>query len=304
MKKVKYIYSTATQQFEPLEISLGKKILRVFGFICATIVTASIVVALAFKYIGSPNEKKMRQELALIQEKQEELQKQINNQAEQLQELEKTDNEVYRTIFEVKPLDKKTRNGNIHIDETLLAKKLAPLDNKALFENVQQQIQLLKNRIQTQATSYDTLKKYISNKQQMLSSIPSIQPVSNKDLTRIASGFGGRIDPIYKFEKFHAGLDFTAPQGTPIYATGNASVDVAEYNTSGYGNNIWLNHSYGYRTHYCHMLKITVHNGQHVKRGQVIGYVGSTGKSTGPHCHYEVEYKGEKIDPIHFFITT
>jgi murein DD-endopeptidase MepM/ murein hydrolase activator NlpD len=301
LKKVKYIYSSTTQQFEPLKIPAWKKALRLFALLSAVLVTSAIVVALAFKYVGSPNEKKMRIELNSLQEKQDLLLNQLNETKNQLAELEKTDNDIYRTIFEAKPIEIKKRNGNLSIDENLLAKKLQPLDNKALFASIELQMKQLKNRIETQATSYDTIKKYIANNQQMLSSIPSIQPISNKDLTRIASGFGGRIDPIYKFEKFHAGLDFTAPQGTPIYATGNATVEIAEYSTTGYGNNIWLNHGYSYRTHYCHMLKLSVSKGQQVKRGQVIGYVGSTGKSTGPHCHYEVERKGEKIDPIHFF---
>jgi murein DD-endopeptidase MepM/ murein hydrolase activator NlpD len=152
-----------------------------------------------------------------------------------------------------------------------------------------------------QDSSYSAIKQWIENKQEMLTSIPSIQPVSNKELDRIASGFGFRIDPIYKIGKFHAGLDFTAPTGTPIYATGNGTIDLAEYNPSGYGNHVWIKHGYGYRTHYGHMVKIKVHNGQQVSRGEVIGWVGSTGKSTGPHCHYEVEKNGEKIDPIHFF---
>jgi murein DD-endopeptidase MepM/ murein hydrolase activator NlpD len=129
----------------------------------------------------------------------------------------------------------------------------------------------------------------------MLASIPSIQPVSNKDLNRIASGFGFRIDPIYKIAKFHAGLDFTAPAGTPIYATGNGVIEIAEYNPTGYGNNIWIKHGFGYRTHYCHMIKLKASQGQSVKRGEIIGWVGSTGKSTGPHCHYEVEKNAEKI---------
>ena len=135
----------------------------------------------------------------------------------------------------------------------------------------------------------------------MLASIPSIQPVSNKQLNRIASGFGFRIDPIYKIGKFHAGLDFSAPAGTPIYATGNGIVDESSYSSSGYGNNVWINHSFGYRTHYAHMIKLNCKTGQKIKRGQVIGWVGSTGKSTGPHLHYEISYKGKKVDPVHFF---
>jgi murein DD-endopeptidase MepM/ murein hydrolase activator NlpD len=141
----------------------------------------------------------------------------------------------------------------------------------------------------------------VKNKQKMLASIPAIQPVSNKDLKRIASGFGYRIDPIYKTVKYHSGLDFAAPAGTPIYATGDGVVEDASMSDVGYGNHVLINHGYGYKTLYGHMLKIKVKDGQTLKRGDVVGWVGSTGKSTGPHCHYEVSKNGEKVDPVYFF---
>ena len=135
----------------------------------------------------------------------------------------------------------------------------------------------------------------------MLASIPAIQPVANKDLKRIASGFGYRIDPVYKTVKFHAGLDFSAPSGTPIYSTGDGVVEEASLSDVGYGNHVVISHGYGYKTLYGHMLRTRVKAGQSVKRGDVVGWVGSTGKSTGPHCHYEVMKNGEKVDPVYFF---
>jgi murein DD-endopeptidase MepM/ murein hydrolase activator NlpD len=149
--------------------------------------------------------------------------------------------------------------------------------------------------------SYDDIDKMIAGKQELLACTPAIQPVSNKDLRRIASGFGERIDPIYKTPKFHAGLDFTAPQGTPIYATANGTVVLAGFTEGGYGNHVVINHGYGYETLYGHMFRVKVHAGEAVKRGDVIGWVGSTGKSTGPHCHYEVHKNGVAVDPIYFF---
>ncbi len=167
--------------------------------------------------------------------------------------------------------------------------------NSEIVEYIEDKIDRLKNEIACQDSSYNTLQRLVENKEKMLASIPSIQPVANKSLKRIASGFGYRIDPIYKITKFHAGLDFTAPQGTPIYATGDGRIASSGYNAGGYGNHIWINHGYGYPTHYAHLVKIKKSS------GEVIGYVGSTGKSTGPHLHYEVERKGSKIDPVHFF---
>jgi murein DD-endopeptidase MepM/ murein hydrolase activator NlpD len=135
----------------------------------------------------------------------------------------------------------------------------------------------------------------------MLASIPAIQPVSNSDLKRIASGFGYRIDPVYKTPRMHAGLDFTAETGTPVYATGDGIVEIAGSQGDGYGNKVLINHGYGYETLYAHNSRVMVRAGEKVKRGQTIALVGNTGKSTGPHCHYEVWKNGTKIDPVNYF---
>lgn len=301
LKKVKYYYSTKTQRFEPLKVPLQKKLLRAFGLLSAVLVAAALIVALAFRYLQSPNEKRMNAQLRFLEEKYSLLKKDLRQSQEALRELEERDNRVYRVIFEAEPLPDSIRSGRIRMNEKELEQRLAPFNNEELVQNLEKSLHALQNRLQTQRQSYDTLQRFIENKQDMLSSIPSIQPVSNRQLERIASGFGARIDPIYKIMKFHAGLDFTAPVGTPIYATGNVTVESADYHESGFGNHIWIRHGYGYRTHYCHMVKMKARPGQSVQRGEVIGWVGNTGKSTGPHCHYEVEKSGEKIDPIHFF---
>ncbi|MGB4845048.1 MAG: M23 family metallopeptidase, partial [Ferruginibacter sp.] len=151
-----------------------------------------------------------------------------------------------------------------------------------------------------QFESYTAIEKLINNQETKMASIPAIQPISNKQLTRIASGFGYRIHPIYGIAKMHNGLDFTAPQGTPIYATGDGVVTTAGVGT-GTGNHVIINHGYGYETEYMHMLRIKTRVGQRVKRGEVIGWVGNTGASTGPHVHYEVHINGTPVDPVYFF---
>ena len=170
-----------------------------------------------------------------------------------------------------------------------------------VVESIDSTIQRLRSRIAVQKKSYDEIVGLINNKEKLLAATPAIQPVSNKDLNRIASGFGYRVDPVYKTVKFHAGLDFAAPQGTPIYATADGNVTEAGQSSGGYGNDVIINHGYGYETLYGHMYKVKARVGQRVKRGEIIGYVGSTGKSTGPHCHYEVHKNGQKLDPIYFF---
>jgi murein DD-endopeptidase MepM/ murein hydrolase activator NlpD len=179
--------------------------------------------------------------------------------------------------------------------------KVESMSNDELVRSVGQAIVNLKNRIAAQKASYTEITNFVNNKERLLAATPAIQPVSNKDLNHIASGFGYRIDPIYKTVKMHAGLDFAASQGTPIYATANGVVKTAGNTGNGYGNHVVIDHGYGYETLYGHMVRVKARPGQHVNRGDLIGYVGSTGKSTGPHCHYEVHKNGQKLDPVYFF---
>jgi len=175
------------------------------------------------------------------------------------------------------------------------------MNNNELTNSIVRSLNNLSARTAYQQKSYTEIGGFIKNKEQLLASTPAIQPVSNKNLNRLASGFGYRVDPVYKTVKFHAGLDFAAPLGTPIYSTADGVVRVAGNLGNGYGNHVVINHGYGYETLYGHMYRIGVKNGHRVKRGEVIGYVGSTGKSTGPHCHYEVHKNGRPLDPVYFF---
>lgn len=180
-------------------------------------------------------------------------------------------------------------------------KTVSGMTDNQLLSSIYYSIKNIKSRVGVQMESYKEIDSLIKNKEQLLAHTPAIQPVSNQDLSRIASGFGYRIDPVYKTVKMHAGLDFAAPQGTPIYATADGRISLAGNAGDGYGNHVIINHGYGYQTLYGHMVKVKGKVGQNVKRGEVIGWVGSTGKSTGPHCHYEVHKNGNKIDPVYFF---
>jgi murein DD-endopeptidase MepM/ murein hydrolase activator NlpD len=213
--------------------------------------------------------------------------------------LEKRDNGVYRAIFEANPIPDSARAKEMELEKEIML--VENMKDRDLVSSISQALNTISSRIKVQKASYNEIDELVKNKQQLLSHTPAIQPVSNKDLTRIASGFGYRIDPIYKTVKFHAGLDFTAPQGTPIYATADGTVTTAGNTGNGYGNHVVINHGYGYETLFGHMVRVKVRVGEVVKRGEVIGWVGSTGKSTGPHCHYEVHKYGQKIDPVYFF---
>ncbi len=299
MKKIKYYYNTNTLRYEKLVVPLRVKLLRILGFLSAVLVTGLIIVSIAFQYVPSPGEQIMRSQVSGMREHYDELNTELEKLKMQMGDLEKRDNQVYRSIFEAAPIPDSARARALASEaEQKLVESMGEDD---LATSIAQSMSTLANRMNYEKKSYDDIDKMIAGKQELLACTPAIQPVSNKDLRRIASGFGERIDPIYKTPKFHAGLDFTAPQGTPIYATANGTVVLAGFTEGGYGNHVVINHGYGYETLYGHMFRVKVHAGEAVKRGDVIGWVGSTGKSTGPHCHYEVHKNGVAVDPIYFF---
>jgi len=299
LKKIKYYYNTHTLRYEKLVVPLRVKLLRVFGFMAAALVTAGIIVWIGFRYIGSPNERILRRQLEDYKDNYSVMNQRIVELQKQMNELEKRDNDVYRAIFEADPIPDSARaKAMAKVKEVNFVERLS---DDQLIEGMMSQLNNLAARASFQEKSFGEIDAMIKDKNKLLAAIPAIQPVSNKELTRIASGFGTRIDPVYKVTKFHAGLDFTAPQGTPIYATADGRVAQAIHGDAGYGNHVIINHGYGYETLYGHMVRIKSRAGEQVKRGEVIGWVGNTGKSTGPHCHYEVHKNGKPIDPIYFF---
>lgn len=300
MKRVrKYYYNTDTHRFEKLEVSWKTRLLRVLGFVSAALVTATITVAIAFQFLDSPKEKQLKEEMYALRQGYNGLQKELDELNKNLVQLEHRDNDIYRAVFEAQPIPDSIRLGKDY--SKLNTNLLAYANTTTLLDNMRKSVENMRHRLKLQASSYDTLQKLVETKERMLGAIPAIQPVSNRTLDRVASGFGYRIDPIYKTPKMHTGIDFTAATGTPVYATGDGAVREAGYDNGGYGNNVVINHGYGYQSLYAHMKKIKVRVGDRVRRGEVIGWIGSTGKSTGPHLHYEVIKNGEKIDPIHFF---
>jgi murein DD-endopeptidase MepM/ murein hydrolase activator NlpD len=299
MKKIKYYYNTHTLRYEKLVTPFRVKLLRVFAFIATAFVTAAIISYFAFQFVGSPNEKLLRRQNDNLQYNIKELDARVKALQQQMEDLEKRDNDVYRSIFEANPIPDSARA--VAIEKQKEIELVEKMPQAQLIRSVYSTIDTLFARARMQQKSYQELLGLLKNKEQLLAATPAIQPVSNQDLNRIASGYGYRIDPIYKTIKMHAGLDFTAPQGTPIYATADGSVKTAGHSDGGYGNYVVIIHGYGYETLYGHMVRIKVRAGQKVKRGEIIGYVGSTGKSTGPHCHYEVHKNGRKLDPVYFF---
>jgi murein DD-endopeptidase MepM/ murein hydrolase activator NlpD len=299
MKKIKYYYNTNTLRYEKLVTPLRVKLLRFFGFIAAALVTAFILVSLAFRFIPSPQAKLAEARYEKMKQNYDVLVTQATMLQEEMASLEKRDNQVYRSIFEANPLPDSARAKLTEKKNEI--QKVAAINDEELGNELAKTLNNISARVTYQFASYNEIEKLIKNQGEKLACIPAIQPVSNRDLDRIASGFGMRIDPVYGTPKMHKGLDFTAPQGTPIYATGNGTIEVAGQTGDGFGNHVVINHGYGYKTLYGHMVRVKVKVGQKVKRGEVIGWVGSTGKSTGPHCHYEVHINGQEVDPVYFF---
>ncbi|MEP7265897.1 MAG: M23 family metallopeptidase, partial [Bacteroidota bacterium] len=299
MPKAKYYFNTNSLRYEKVVVSFRKRALRVLGWLATASVFGSITILLAYSYLDSPKEKQLKRELNQMQLQYEILQQRMNLASNVLSDLAKRDDQVYRVIFEAEPINESVRTagyGGIN-----RYKELEGYNNSELMTTTSRKIDQLSRQLYIQSKSYEEVFDLAKKKNELLASIPGIQPVANKDLTRIASGFGYRIHPIYKTSMMHEGLDFTATIGTEIYATGNGVVEKTEAFGRGYGNNVIINHGFGYKTLYAHMSKFNVRQGQRINRGDLLGYVGNTGSSTGPHLHYEVWKNGTKIDPINFF---
>lgn len=298
-KKVKYFYNTNTLKYEKVELSMGKRILRIIGYLASVAVFATIVMILAYTYIDSPKEKRLKREIENLSLQYEMIQDRMKIMEVVLEDLEERDDNIYRVIFEAEPISDDVRKagyGGIN-----KYKALEGYDYSEIMIDATKKLDQVAKQMYVQSKSYDELLKEVKNKNKLLASIPAIQPISNRNLKAFASGFGYRIHPVYKTSKMHTGMDFTAKIGTPIYATGDGYVSVADGSGRGYGNHVVLSHGYGYQTLYGHMSRIKVRRGQSVKRGEVIGYVGNTGTSTAPHLHYEVRKGGRPINPVNFY---
>ena len=286
-------------RFEKLTTPLRVRLLQVLGYIAASIVTGILIFAITFRYIDSPKEKLLRQQNYDLKQNYKVMEERIKQLQLQMDEIANRDNYVYRSIFESNPIPDSARVKEMEKKKEV--QLVQSMGETELVNSMAAQLNNLSLRMAFQVKSFGAIENMVKNKEKLLAAIPSIQPISNRTLNRVSSGFGYRIDPVYKDRRLHPGLDFTAPIGTPIYAAADGVVKDAGFNTGGYGNRVVVNHGFGYETLYAHMVRIKARVGTRVKRGEVIGYVGSTGKSTGPHLHYEVHKNGTQLDPIYFF---
>lgn len=300
MKKTKYRYNPETLTYEKVSVSWQEKVLKGVLFVGPTILLTTILVLIIGPQMPSKKNNKLEKDNEMLRAELSSIQKEMENIRPVLADIQNRDDNIYRVIFEAEPYPEELRKlgtgGSAsyeNLDQNLPSSELVAKTRKKL--------EVLQKQLYSQSLSFDEVAKMAKEKETMLAALPAIQPVSNKDLTRVASGYGWRTDPIYKTPKMHWGMDFTSPTGTEIYATGNGVVESVEVNNWGYGKEIVVNHGYGYKTRYAHLSAFKVKPGQKVKRGEIIGLVGSTGKSTAPHLHYEVEKNGKKVNPVNYY---
>jgi murein DD-endopeptidase MepM/ murein hydrolase activator NlpD len=299
MAKVRYHFNTKSLRIEKVKVTFRQRMMQFLSVFATGLVFASVVLILAYNFMESPKERILRREIEQYKLQYAILNERLENVQAVVADLQDRDDNIYRVIFESDPIPSSVRKAGF--GGTDRYSRLEGYRNSDLIINTTRKLDVLTSQLVVQSKSFDEVFTLAKRKEELVASMPAIQPVSNKDLRRIGSYFGYRTDPFYKVTKFHEGIDFTAPVGTDIYATGDGTVTSVEFSRSGYGNCIIINHGFGYQTVYAHLSKMNVKKGEKVKRGQVIGFVGNTGKSTSPHLHYEVRKSGRPVDPINYF---
>lgn len=300
-KKVKYYYDTESLAYKKINLSKRKS----FGYVTIFIISSALfgflcfVILLNTPFFETPKDRLQAREIDNMKLQYAIMNKKMHQINEVLEAIEERDNEIYRIYFNASPIPEEQRKAGF--GGVNRYKNLEGFNNSDLVIATARNVDIISKRLAIQSKSLDEIVTLAKGKEKLLAAIPAIQPVKNEDLKQMASGFGYRNDPFTKIRKFHAGMDFSARTGTPVYATGDGIVEKADNSLSGYGNLIVVRHGFGYETYYAHLSKYKVRAGQIVKRGDIIGYVGSTGRSEAPHLHYEVHKNGEVVNPINFY---
>ena len=299
MAKVKYYYDSETLSYRKIQLRKRDKVSKTAVFLLASTLIGGLMVLIMYQFVESPKQKVLNRELQNMKLHYELLDKKMKQARNVLEGIQQRDNDIYRVYFEANPIpDEQRKAGFGGVNRY---KSLEGFNNSEMIQDATRNIDILSKQLYVQSKSLDEIIELASDKEKLLAAVPAIQPVSKEDLTRMASGYGWRLDPFTKARKMHTGMDFTSPRGTPIYATGTGKVIRVDNRSTGYGKHIRIDHGFGYVTLYAHLSKYNVKRGKKVKRGDVIGYVGSTGRSQAPHLHYEVRYNKRKINPINFY---
>ena len=301
MSKTKYYFDSDNLEFVPIKNTLGNRMYRLSLFLISSVIFGAFITVILFNtdFVNTPKEIVQEREIDNYELQLKVLNKKLEQVESTLANIEKRDNNLYRAYFEASPIPEDQRKagfGGINRYDYLEG-----FESSDLIVNTTERLDILTKEIVIQSKSLDEIELLAKNKESLLSSIPSIQPVNSTALRRMASGYGYRIDPFTKARRMHFGMDFSAPRGTEIYATGDGTVTRADSRAAGFGKHVRIDHGFGYVTIYAHLESFIVVKGDKVKRGEIIGYVGSTGRSVAPHLHYEIVKDGVKINPINFY---
>jgi murein DD-endopeptidase MepM/ murein hydrolase activator NlpD len=300
LSKTKYKYNPDTLSYDEVEVTWGTRLKKLSFHLVSGVVFSIILILLSYSTIKRWGRQEAERDLNIDKLELEEFNKKVAFAQEVLEDIEKRDTEIYRALFNADPYPDYKRIAGTGGNPNKY-KNIEGTRHEDLIIKVSEKIEQLEKSLVAQSRSFDEVVSLVKRKEEMLKCIPSIQPISNKDLTRLASGFGMRMHPVHRILKMHTGLDFTASIGTNIYATGDGVVVRADSEMSGYGKLVIIDHGFGYETRYAHCHEYKVKVGQKVKKGDVIALLGNTGVSTGPHVHYEVRKNGNPVDPVHYF---
>ncbi len=298
MGMTNYRFNPDTLSFDKIERSVRSLIKKILGYLSTGIVSGIIFFFIFLQFFETPVTKRLKRENQQLLSQFNLMNKDIEKISKAMEDIQMRDDNIYRVIFEANPIPSSVRMAGFGGANRYTT--LESMDNAELIVSVAKKLDILSKQVYVQSKSYDDVVRMALGKEKMLASIPSIMPVSNKDLKRTASGWGMRMHPIYRIPRFHYGMDFTAPTGTDVFSTGNGIVKEVGRN-SGYGNTVVIDHGYGYETLYGHLSRTKVTVGQSINRGDVIGLIGSSGASTAPHLHYEVMKNGQKVNPQNYY---
>jgi len=301
MSKVKYFYDPDTLSYRKIEARKSRKYRNISLFLLGSFLFGllGLTVLLNTNFINTPKELSLQREARNYELQFDLLNKKMEQVEHVLANIEDRDNNIYRLYFEANPIPDEQRNAGF--GGVNRYKSLEGFNNSEMISATTKRMDIIQKQMVVQSKSLDEITKLAAEKERLLAAIPAIQPISNEDVTRMASGYGWRSDPFTKARKMHFGMDFTAPKGTPVYATGDGTVTRADSKSAGYGNHIRIDHGFGYISLYGHLSKYNVTSGRRVKRGDLIGFVGSTGRSEAPHLHYEIFKDDQRINPINFY---
>lgn len=301
MARIKYYYDTETCKYERVRTKKSDVVLNALGIVTLTLIFAVGLMFLYSSYFESPKELILRNEVKELEFYYGQLNSDVEKLNRILNNIENRDDNIYRVVLGAEPIEKSVRDAGVGGADRYADIREKDIQHDDLVVGLHEKVDKLRRKLYIESRSQDEVVMMADNKVKMLAAIPAIQPIANKQLIALASGFGHRIHPVYKVKKMHSGIDFAAEIGTPIYATADGKVAVVDVKFSGYGKMVEVDHGFGYRTRYAHMHEFAVRAGQNLKRGDLIGYVGNTGMSTAPHLHYEVLINGSQVNPVHYF---